>query len=334
MKKTKILLLAFIAIFTLAGCGSSNDDFVPTDGGGTSSGGNTNMNMVTDGMPTVVANAIGGLEFPKLKNNGTSYTIVHMDGNDITYSTEWDDAKKAQRWSCYTFNTKNSKQNVSGRYEPTDGSRKYPFDTDLKALYNVVDFTSDPYPTQAGFDHGHICPNADRFYNLHQRNQTYYMTNMQPQYSKFNQSGGAWFNMEIELRKLAPKINTDTLFVVKGGTIDKVGNDENIIEYRSNGAVSATPRTGYIPIPKYFFVAVLNKKFDKSKNGYTYEAFGWWFPHEETTMAKSKLSDYVVNIKTLEEKTGIDFFCNLPDETENKIEKVSVEAIKQNWGFK
>ena len=51
------------------------------------------------------------------------------------------------------------------------------------------------------------------------------MTNMQPQYANFNQRG-TWYKMEEELRKLAPKIDTDTLFIVKGGTIDAVGSDQ------------------------------------------------------------------------------------------------------------
>ena len=336
MKKSKFFLLSLLTVMTFSACGSSDDlGFSGGNNGGNTGGSstayNTNKNVATDNMPQVVKNAIGGLEFPKIKGTDKNYVIVHMDGNDITYSTEWDDSKKSQRWSCYTFNTKNSQQNVSGRYNPPTGQRQYPYDTDLKALYGITDFTSDPYPTTAGFDHGHICPNADRFYSANQRFQTYYMTNMQPQYKNFNENGGTWYNMEIELRKLAPKINTDTLFVVKGGTID----DKNIIEYRKNGAVSSTQLAGYIPIPKFFFVAVLKKEYNKTTKAYNYYAFGYWFPHVNQTMGNNdKLSNYVVNIKTLEDKTGIDFFCNLPDDIEQKVENLSLESIKNIWGFK
>lgn len=47
-----------------------------------------------------------------------------------------------------------------------------------------------------------------------------------------------------------------------------------------------------------------------------------------------KLSNYLVNIKTLQDYTGIDFFCNLPDDIENKVESASLESIKLDWGFK
>ena len=49
---------------------------------------------------------------------------------------------------------------------------------------------------------------------------------------------------------------------------------------------------------------------------------------------RSKLGNYVVNIKTLEERTGIDFFCNLPDDIEKQVEEMDVQAIKNIWGFK
>lgn len=358
MKHTKFFIFALVAAMTFSACGTddsleitktdqgngSNNGGENTGGGsGGSTGGestdkyNTNKNVATVNMPEVVRNTIGGLEFPKLKNNGTSYPIVHIDKTTgmLNYSTEWDDNIKSQRWSCYTFNTTNTKQNIKGRYEAPYGQRQYPWDIDLQEQWNIVDFTDDPTPTSQHMDHGHICPNADRLYNANQRYQTYYMTNMQPQYRDFNQHG-TWYEMEKDLRTKAPKIDSDTLFIVKGGTIDPVGSESNLLGWKKNGASSETQKPGYIPIPKYFFVAVLKKELNKSTNQYTYNAFGYWFPHEDKVFDKKndKLGKYVVNIKTLEDKTGIDFFCNLPDETEKKVENEDAEVIKKLWGFK
>lgn len=157
---------------------------------------------------------------------------------------------------------------------------------------------------------------------------------MQPQYRDFNQRG-TWFKMEGELRKLAPKIDSDTLFIVKGGTIDQVGSESNLLGWKNKGASSETQKPGYIPIPKYFFVAVLKKELNKITNQYTYSAFGYWFPHVDKAFEKGdQLGNYVVNIKTLEDRTGIDFFCNLPDEIEKEVENVDAEALKKLWGFK
>ena len=358
MKHTKFFIFALVAAMTFSACGTDDTlQFYFPENGGTTGGGNTgggstggntggestdknntNKNVATANMPQVVRNAIGGLEFPKLKNNGSSYAIVHMDNttDSVNYSTEWDDNMKSQRWTCYTFNTTNKIETKGvDRWKPAKGERQYPWDTDLQEQWGITDFTDDPTPTAQGFDHGHICPSADRKLNLTQQKQTFFMTNMQPQYANFNQRG-TWYNMEGELRKLAPKIDSDTLFIVKGGTIDPVGSESNLLGWKKNGASSETQKPGYIPIPKYFFVAVLKKEFNKSKNQYTYSAFGYWFKHENKAFdsKKDKLGNYVVNIKTLEERTGIDFFCNLPDDIEKQVEEMDVQAIKNIWGFK
>lgn len=332
MKHTKFFIFALVAAMTFSACGTDDTlQFYFPENGGTTGGestdkNNTNKNVATANMQEVVRNAISGLEFPKLKNNGTSYAIVHIDKTTgmLNYSTEWDDNMKSQRWSCYTFHTGNNKTNVD---RPKDD---YPSDTDLKSLYGVVDFTYDPY-TGGRYDHGHICPSGDRRLNSTQERQTDFLTNMQPQYAKFNQNG-TWIQMENALRKKANAIinDKDTLFVVKGGTID---SPENIIEYINGRQTVYTATTGYIPVPKYFFVAILEKAFDTESNKHKYSAFGYWFPHEDKAFKKGdKLGNYIVNIKTLEDKTGIDFFCNLPDGIEKEVENVDAEIIK-NLGF-
>ena len=40
--------------------------------------------------------------------------------------------------------------------------------------------------------------------------------------------------------------------------------------------------------------------------------------------------DYAISIDELEERTGIDFFCNLPDDIENVVE---ANATPKAWGF-
>ena len=353
MKYTKLLILTLLTAMTFSACGTDdslqfNFPDKENNGGGNNGGGNTgggtgestdktnaNKNVATANMPAVVKNAINGLEFPKLKNNGSSYAIVHMDNTTgmVNFSTEWDDDMKSQRWSCYTFHTGNT-GGKEDRWKPSKGERQYPWDTDLQEQWGITDFTEDPTPTSQGFDHGHICPSADRKLNLTQQKQTFFMTNMQPQYRDFNQRG-TWFNMEAELRKLAPKIDSDTLFIVKGGTIDPVGSESNILGWKKQGASSDVKLPGYIPVPKYFFVAVLKKEYNQKTKQYSYSAFGYWFLHENKAFDKSDLlGNYVVNIKTLEDKTGIDFFCNLPDDIEKKVETQDVEAIRNLWGFK
>ena len=70
-------------------------------------------------------------------------------------------------------------------------------------------------------------------------------------------------------------------------------------------------------VPKYFFAAVMIK----NKSGH--KAIGFWFEHK-VYPSTEKLSAHIVNIAKLEELTGIDFFCNLPDDEERLIENVNI----------
>lgn len=65
-------------------------------------------------------------------------------------------------------------------------------------------------------------------------------------------------------------------------------------------------------MPKYYFTAILSVKNGK------YHALGLWFEHKSNK--DTKLRNYAVTIDRLEKLTGIDFFCNLPDATENEVE--------------
>jgi endonuclease G len=99
-----------------------------------------------------------------------------------------------------------------------------------------------------------------------------------------------------------------TLYVCKGGTIDK---SEHILQYLTDKIVGKNK----IPVPKYFFVAIFGKK------GTTYKAVGFWMEHLANYESQISLSIYAKSIDELEELTGIDFFCNLPDNIEDAVEK-------------
>ena len=259
------------------------------------------------------------LEFPKVKG-GNSIVVIHTtnDQYGINYSIEWDCQKKSQRWSCYQMHSGNSGGKNS---RVVDG---YLFDEDLpnhnvNYVTNEYGETFDPF-WSSGYSHGHICPNADRKYSREGNRQTFFLTNMQPQKNSFN--AGLWMKMEEKVRVWAPTSGKDTLYVVKGGTID---SPDHIIEYISNRQKSSTSRQGFIPVPKYFFMALLRK----SSMGY--KALAFWAEHLDEDHSNDPLGDYVINIRELERRTGIDFFCNLPDKIEEDVETTTVEDIKWLW---
>ena len=254
------------------------------------------------------------LEFPKVKG-GNSRVLIHTNNDEfgINYSVEWDCDKRSQRWSCYQMYATNLVAKTSRYYSDTN---QYPYDPDLGV--NEY-FSYDPFRS-SGYDHGHICPSADRLYSKEANDQTFFLTNMQPQRHIFN--AGIWEAMEGKLRSWIHQSSNikDTLYVCKGGTIDAVetpgGIKDPILTTLSNGLI----------VPKYFFMALLYR----SKTG-NYKALAFWVEHLNEDHSNDPLGNYVINIDELERRTGIDFFCNLPDDIENEVESMSVEDIKWLW---
>ena len=262
------------------------------------------------------------LEFPHVRG-GSSLVIVHTcllnsrnGETGVNYSTEWDAEKRAQRWSCYQMYESLREGNTSRYYANTKkGEEQYPHDDFLHTDYQLP---TDPY-WGSGFDHGHICPSADRLSSFDCNYQTFYLTNMQPQVNAFN--ANVWANMEGMVRTWNRNDFRDTLYVCKGGTID---SKENIMRYIGTGA-------SQIPVPKYFFMAVLCKNKQVSGNNQGYKAMAFWIEHKAGYDDGNALKKYVISIDELEEKTGIDFFCNLPDDVEDTVEQ---NVYLNSWGFK
>lgn len=308
MKWFKVLSL-LLAAFLLAAC--SNDDGDDSNGSG-----NANANI----------SLYSGLEFPKIKG-GKSEVIMHKTSDyGVTYSYEWDHDLRSQRWTCYYFTAKNKVKNWSrDRWKSTSwGGDPFQPDPDIpkEEQPNVKgEFSGSSYPEKgfSYFQRGHVCPSEDRMASKDANEQTFYMTNMYPQGDLFN--GKLWAVMEGFVRNDWGKniSGKDTLFVVKGGTIDK------------ESQILCRTRNGFI-VPRYFFMALLLKRTDVKMN-VSYQAMGFWVEHINSDHSGDPLVDYACNIRTLEEKTGIDFFCNLPDNVEKSLETQNMTVIKRLWNL-
>ena len=321
--KTRKLFMLTTALLLFAACSDGGGDEIISKGGGSSTSTvNTNKNT------TGPAEAQYRLEFPKLKG-GTSTVVVHraiLNKNTkqegVNYCVEWDYGLNSQRWSCYQLYSSinyHSSYNVSRYYADNTGSLlpecQYPNDPDLPVQYR---WAEDPY-RYSGYDHGHICPSADRLRAVECNYQTFYITNMQPQYNKFN--AGLWAQMEGDVRNWVSL--SDTLYVCKGGTIDK---PEYISEYmfqRSHQSTRVNEK--HIPVPRFFFMAVMCRK------GSLWYGMAYWVQNLNEDHTNDNRRGYAMTIDRLEELTGIDFFCNLPDDIEDKAEK---ELVPSFWGLK
>lgn len=240
------------------------------------------------------------LEFPHMKTEGRNLVVTHAtEDYGVNYSLEWDCDKRANRWSCYELYAGNSVKNTSRNDAFTE-------DPDIPAAYQT--HNSDYSGT--GFSRGHLCPSGDRLCSVEQNKQTFYLSNMQPQYSQHNE--GLWANLESLVRnKWNQTSYRDTLYIVKAATID---NDDQILMRTSTELI----------VPKYFYMAVL-----AVKNG-QYKAIGLWTEHRNVTDSNKNYATYAISIDELERRTGIDFFCNLPDDVEEQVESTLTLG---KWGL-
>lgn len=238
--------------------------------------------------------ATGIVELPALRNGANDVFITHsttFNGKKVTsFSLEYDKSKKHSRWVAFRFDNLTKQMNVV---------REDAFDTDplISAEYQRVqaDFG------KKGYDRGHLCASHDRLYSREVNEQTFYYTNMSPQRNSFNI--GIWLTLEGQVQSWGRSCtSSDTLYVVKGGTIDK---EDQIKGYIDNDRSK--------PIPKYYYMALLFKKGD------SFKAIAFWMEHTDTQKSL-KLSDCALSIDELEEKTGIDFFPSLNDNLENALE--------------
>ena len=68
------------------------------------------------------------------------------------------------------------------------------------------------------------------------------------------------------------------------------------------------------------------------KKGSDLTAVGFWLEHNDNS-SWGKLKEYAYSIQELENKTGVDFFCNLPDDIESQVENLDRTKMLKDWGL-
>lgn len=155
----------------------------------------------------------------------------------------------------------------------------------------------------SGFDRGHLCPAGDRRKSENSYNETFYTSNISPQNHAFN--AGIWNDLEQQTRYWAKKYNH--LYVITGGVLE-----DNL----------QTIGSEKVAVPKHFFKILLNYSEPEIKT------IAFLLPHKESNQPLYK---FVVSIDKIEQITGIDFFPELPDNLENKLE---ASNNYKNWSFR
>ena len=293
---------------------------------------NIPVSGVTATSSSATYNQAWRLEYPHISTSSNSMVVVHATSNaGISLSLELDKSQRANRWACFTMHA-GLPNNGVGRTASTFHPDDY-----VPAAYQVAhnEYTTGKYTTSCTnldgsnmtlFARGHICASEDRQTTEDQNYDTFITSNIHPQYQAHN--AGLWQRMEAKVQSWGYNNNfRDTLYVCKGATIGNVvlnGTTQSgtipTSEVYSKFGVNIT---GTLTIPRYWYMAVL-----RLKNG-QYEAMAYWTEQINSSCSSTTLQSCMITIDELERRTGIDFFCNLPDDIEEEVEATLNTSIWQ-----
>ena len=207
------------------------------------------------------------------------------------YTILYDPAYYASLWVAYPMYKEHSyggSESSGWTVNPLIPASKQ---SSVKKTYGTIDGVE--------YDRGHQVANADR--NGGEMNaQTFYWTNSTPQIKAFN--GGIWASLEGSVRSAIPA--SDTLYVVTGAIFKTAGGNESVKTFPNSNNDSKV-----LSVPNYYYKVLLKVR----RNNGTITAastIGFWFVHK--AYDNTRWQDYAVSVDEIEQKTGFDFFANLP----------------------
>jgi endonuclease G len=149
--------------------------------------------------------------------------------------------------------------------------------------------------TLTGYDRGHIVPNlaiASRF-GVEAQAETFLMSNIVPQKPALNQ--GPWRLLEETLSETTAIRCTD-IWVIVGPIYE--------------GPVKKLPSGSVVPSAFFMLIA------DETAEGPRLQAFIM----PQTTKRGANFRDFRTSVREVQAKTGLDFYWELPDALENRLE--------------
>ncbi|MBK2028243.1 DNA/RNA non-specific endonuclease [Francisella noatunensis] len=172
-----------------------------------------------------------------------------------------------------------TKSKVANKLKRDD---KFKEDGDVLFVYRA---TLDDY-SRSGYDRGHLASYASMDFSKKSADESFLLSNMSPQKAGLNRQG--WERLETDERIWANMY--DSIYVYTGPIYKK----QKI--YKTIG-------DNKIAVPDYFFKII----YVPSKN----QAIAFVMPNAR--VEKTKIANYRVSIKDIEQRTGLHFLTNIQD---------------------
>ncbi len=245
---------------------------------------------------TGTARYSGWAELPsEVEKSGDYYYAYHRRADKESvrnYSVCYSASKRCAVWTAMPIHSSydgNTKRTNDWGYDPVIPKSVQPV---LSSSYKGV------------YSRGHMVASSDRLVSSATNSQTFYYTNMAPQYQDhFN--GGIWQNLEVWCWK---QNCSDTLYVVTGA------------HFANNNKTCSDNDGNRVIVPTHFYKVLI-----RSKSGNTgkplwqlseseIQCVGFWFEHNESYPTNARpTSQYMKSVADIETLTGFTFFPNVPN---------------------
>ncbi|WP_124980327.1 DNA/RNA non-specific endonuclease [Nonlabens xiamenensis] len=200
-----------------------------------------------------------------------------------TYSLSYNDAIEQAEWTAHVL-TRNDIN--SKQYD-----RPY-FEVDDLVFGESAHWRNYK---NSGYDRGHLVPAADRKASFNDYKETFLTSNIAPQSHEFN--AGIWNDLEQKVRYYCQAYGD--IYIITGSL-----HEGRTSEIGSEG----------VSVPSHFYKIIYRQSNGKKS------MLAFLIPHPSKS---SSIYEHIVPVDTLEAKTGIDFFYQLPDNIEVLLESGS-----------
>lgn len=249
-----------------------------------------------------LAKYAGWAELPAVQGRpGDCYYAVHYcDGapGGRNYTVCYSAGKRSGMWSAFPLHD---------CYKGTQGrTDDWFYDPAIPEIVQP-DLIKGSYKPQPGYSKGHLLASNDRTASYAINAQTFYVTNVAPQWqNSFN--SGVWSSLEDDCWK---NVCADTLYVVSG-------------VWFADDDTTVTDQSGDVCIvPTNFYRVLMRSKSGSAGKPLRelaadeIECVGFWF--ENRAYPSGKPSQYMTSVADIEAKTQIEFFTNVPDAPKEKL---------------
>ena len=199
------------------------------------------------------------------------------------YTTSYNQTTKTPNWVAWHL----TKARTKGRYQRDQ--EVFSEDEDIAQGYRATD--NDYYNSR--YDRGHMCPAGDNKWDQLAMTQSFLFTNICPQNHGLNKY--EWNDLEMLCREWAQKYGA--IDIVCGPLFATSGEQKTIGRNK-------------VWVPDAFFKVVLCRQGSPKAIGFVYRNVG----------VKQKMEDAVRSVDEIERLTKMDFFPELDDQTETRIE--------------